>query len=64
MELRMTKKSIVIYHGNCADGFAAARSQNGDTGIDVAEVAKQYGGGGHRHAAGFSVPRTHALALI
>lgn len=26
-------------------------------GFDVAEVAKQFGGGGHQHAAGFKVPR-------
>lgn len=31
-------------------------------GADVSEVAKQYGGGGHRNAAGFSVPRDHELA--
>ncbi len=33
------------------------RSQK-DTGIDVSEVAKQFGGGGHRNAAGFRL--THA----
>lgn len=33
-----------------------------DDGIDVSEIAKQYGGGGHKHAAGFKVPRDHALA--
>jgi hypothetical protein len=27
-----------------------------DEGMDVAEIAKQYGGGGHKHAAGFKVP--------
>lgn len=31
-------------------------------GMDVSEVAAQYGGGGHKHAAGFSVPRDHELA--
>lgn len=31
-------------------------------GIDVSEIAKQYGGGGHKHAAGFTVPRDHPLA--
>jgi uncharacterized protein len=25
-------------------------------GIDVSEIAKNYGGGGHKHAAGFKVP--------
>lgn len=34
-----------------------------DEGIDVSEIAKQYGGGGHAKAAGFKVPRGHALAL-
>lgn len=31
-------------------------------GLDVSEVAKQFGGGGHKHAAGFRVPRDHELA--
>jgi len=34
-----------------------------DDGVDVSEVAKQYGGGGHAKAAGFKVPRGHALAV-
>lgn len=34
-----------------------------DEGVDVAEVAKQYGGGGHAKAAGFKVPRGHVLAV-
>lgn len=33
-----------------------------DDGMDVSEIAKQYGGGGHKHAAGFAVPRDHELA--
>lgn len=33
-----------------------------DDGVDVSEVAKLYGGGGHARAAGFTVPRTHELA--
>ncbi len=31
-------------------------------GMDVSWIAQQYGGGGHKHAAGFSVPRDHTLA--
>ena len=31
-------------------------------GADVSLIASQYGGGGHKHAAGFSVPREHELA--
>lgn len=33
-----------------------------DEGLDVGEVAKQYGGGGHRNASGFRVPYSHPLA--
>lgn len=33
-----------------------------DEGLDVSEVAKQYGGGGHRNASGFRVPFGHQLA--
>ena len=33
-----------------------------DEGLDVSEVAKMYGGGGHAKAAGFKVPRNHPLA--
>ena len=37
--------------------------RSNDDGVDVAEVAKQYGGGGHRNAAGFSVPYAIAAAF-
>lgn len=33
-----------------------------DNGADVSEIAVAYGGGGHKHAAGFAVPRSHELA--
>lgn len=29
--------------------------RSSETGMDVSEIAKQYGGGGHKHAAGFTV---------
>ena len=32
-----------------------------DEGRDVSEIAKQYGGGGHRNASGFRVPLGHEL---
>ncbi len=35
-----------------------------ESGTDVSEIAKMYGGGGHKHAAGFSVPREHELAKV
>ncbi|MFB5634981.1 MAG: bifunctional oligoribonuclease/PAP phosphatase NrnA, partial [Candidatus Nitrosomaritimum aestuariumsis] len=31
-------------------------------GSDVSEIAKEYGGGGHRNAAGFRVDWNHPLA--
>lgn len=34
-----------------------------DAGMDVSEIAKQYGGGGHRNAAGFRVPFGHPLTI-
>lgn len=34
-----------------------------DEGVDVSEIAKQYGGGGHRNAAGFRVPFDKAQML-
>lgn len=33
-----------------------------EEGMDVAEIAKLYGGGGHKHASGFRVPFGHELA--
>lgn len=45
------------------DGRNFSLRSNRD-GVDVAKVAQQYGGGGHRNAAGFSVPRDHELARI
>lgn len=33
-------------------------------GLDVAVIAQHYGGGGHKNASGFRVPRTHRLATL
>ena len=35
-----------------------------DAGMDVCEIAKQYGGGGHRNAAGFKVSKKHLLTIL
>jgi len=35
-----------------------------ETGIDVEQIAVRYGGGGHKNAAGFQVPRYDALAQL
>jgi len=44
------------------DGGRVFSLRSTDQGVDVSEVAKLYGGGGHARAAGFTVPRTHELA--
>lgn len=36
--------------------------RSADAGQDVSAVAKTYGGGGHRNAAGFKVPHSHVLS--
>ncbi len=37
--------------------------RSAENGRDVSEIAKQYGGGGHKHAAEFTVSRYHKLAV-
>ncbi len=49
---------IVYYHANCKDGIAAAAVAANYfhyDGIDVSRIAKEFGGGGHIHAAGFKI---------
>jgi oligoribonuclease NrnB/cAMP/cGMP phosphodiesterase (DHH superfamily) len=38
--------------------------RSADGGMNVAEIAKLFGGGGHEHAAGFSVPHHTGLIFI
>ncbi|AXI02814.1 DHHA1 domain-containing protein [Aquirhabdus parva] len=38
--------------------------RSNDAGLDVAVIAAEFGGGGHRNAAGFKVPRNHPLAML
>lgn len=38
-----------------ADGIVQFSLRSREGGADVSEIAKQYGGGGHKHAAGFQV---------
>ena len=51
-----------IYYDTAEFRNFSLRSQ--DTGLDVTEIAKKYGGGGHPRASGFKVPRDHELAQI
>lgn len=46
-----------------ADGRVFSLRSTED-GLDVSAIARSYGGGGHEHAAGFQVPRDHALAKV
>lgn len=50
------------YHDTASDRHFSLRSD--EHGIDVSAIAKRFGGGGHFHAAGFSVPRSHPYASI
>jgi len=45
---------VIIWHDRDGRRYFSLRSQ--EDGPDVEAIAKQYGGGGHVHAAGFSVP--------
>ncbi len=47
----------VIWHQKDGRRYFSLRSRSG--GISVSEIAAQYGGGGHTHAAGFSLPIDH-----
>ena len=40
------------------------RSRTEADGLDVAEIAQRYGGGGHRHAAGFEVEFSRFAAML
>ncbi|PLP87394.1 phosphohydrolase [Pseudomonas sp. FFUP_PS_473] len=54
------EKFAACYQDSTDHRYFSLRSS--DEGMDVGEIAKQYGGGGHRNAAGFKVPLDHELA--
>jgi hypothetical protein len=45
---------VIIWHDRDGRRYFSLRSR--EDGPDVEAIARRYGGGGHRHAAGFSVP--------
>ena len=45
-----------------ADSRVFSLRSRREGGVDVAKIAESYGGGGHRNAAGFRVPRDHLLS--
>lgn len=54
---------VAAYYYDTADQrIFGMRSADWST-IDVSELATLYGGGGHKHAAGFKVKRSHHLAM-
>ena len=54
-------EGVIMYYDTPTHRVFGLRS-NKEHGIDVSEIAKNYGGGGHRNAAGFKVDREHWLA--
>lgn len=57
------KEPIVMYYDTATHRVFGLRSQD-PTGEDVGAIAKAFGGGGHKHAAGFKVDRGHYLAQL
>lgn len=52
----------VIWHQKDGRRYFSLRSKAG--GISVSEIAAQYGGGGHTHAAGFSIAMSNNSSLL
>jgi uncharacterized protein len=53
-QLSPGKPFCLIWHDRDGRRYFSLRSE--EKGADVAKIAVKYGGGGHTHAAGFSVP--------
>lgn len=60
-KLAETAPFAACYWDTPTDRVFGLRSREG--GVDVSEIAKIYGGGGHKHAAGFRVPLDQIAAL-
>jgi len=54
------EKFVLAWHER-PDGSVRVSLRSTDGGLDVAEIARRYGGGGHERAAGFSLPSIDAL---
>jgi oligoribonuclease NrnB/cAMP/cGMP phosphodiesterase (DHH superfamily) len=61
--LNKGKPFSATYYDTDKHRVFSLRSEKGK-GWDVSAVAAQYGGGGHKHAAGFMVTRQHHLAKV
>lgn len=53
---------VCWFEGDNNERVYSLRSRDG--GVDVSEIAKRHGGGGHRNAAGFRVPATGATGVF
>jgi oligoribonuclease NrnB/cAMP/cGMP phosphodiesterase (DHH superfamily) len=56
-------EGVIMYYDTPTHRVFGLRS-NKVHGIDVSIIAVEYGGGGHKNAAGFKVTRDHPLATI
>ncbi len=54
-DMAETAPFAATYYDSAKARHFSLRSR-GETGMDVSEIAKRYGGGGHRNAAGFQMP--------
>ena len=61
-ELSKDNAFAIIWH-DTRDGVRVSIRSQREGGLDVSEIAKIYGGGGHRNAAGFTVSRDLAYQL-
>ena len=58
--LAKAEKFVLAWHER-PDGTLRVSLRSTDGGLDVAEIARRYGGGGHERAAGFSLPGIDSL---
>jgi oligoribonuclease NrnB/cAMP/cGMP phosphodiesterase (DHH superfamily) len=61
-ELSKANAFAIIWH-DTRDGVRVSLRSQREGGLDVSQIAKIYGGGGHRNAAGFTVSRDLAYQL-
>jgi oligoribonuclease NrnB/cAMP/cGMP phosphodiesterase (DHH superfamily) len=62
----MSKDAVfagTYYDTEKSRNFSLRSNKENPNWMDVSLIAMQYGGGGHPHASGFSVPRAHELAM-
>lgn len=59
-------EAIVFMYSDTANyrEFSLRSSAENPNAVDVSKVAEYFGGGGHKHAAGFKVSRDHYLAKL